>query len=89
MGDTSKMKFSREFDALVTIRDELKLKAHLAKADLKDELEKLESKWELVENDLRLTAKHAKEPIEAIGHKTTELLKELKQGYESVRERLG
>lgn len=88
MGE-SKLKFSREFEALVTIRDELKLKAHLAKADLKDELDRLEKKWQTVENELRLTVSHAKEPIQTIGHKTGELINELKQGYESIRDRLG
>ncbi len=88
MGEVTKQKFTRELDALVTIRDELKLKAHLAKADLKDELDRLETKWQQVENDLRLTVDHAKEPLQDIGHKTGELLKELKKGYESVRDRL-
>ncbi len=88
MTSTSKVTFTRELDALVTLRDELKLKAHLAKAELKDEIERLDKKWQLVENELRLTADHAKEPLQAIGHQTAELIKELTKGYESIRDRV-
>src|SRR4051812_42441038 len=37
MEDEIKNTFKRELEALATIRDELKLKAHLAKSDVKDE----------------------------------------------------
>jgi hypothetical protein len=85
MGQAANSSFKRELQALVTLRDELKLKAHLAKADVKDELNRLEAKWEHVEEELRRTASHAKEPIETIGQKTVELINELKLGYENLR----
>jgi uncharacterized protein YicC (UPF0701 family) len=75
-------------DALVTIRDELRLKAHLAKSDIKDELNRLETKWQRVEEELKRTSGHVKQPLAELGHDTKELVHELKKGYDSVIKRL-
>jgi DNA repair exonuclease SbcCD ATPase subunit len=88
MEDTAKFSFERELSALQTIRDELKVKAHLAKADVKDELNRLEAKWERVDEELRRSAAHMKKPLENIGNDTKALVNELKQGYESIKNRL-
>jgi hypothetical protein len=88
MEDTAKFSFERELSALQTIRDELKVKAHLAKADVKDELNRLEAKWERVDEELRRSAAHMKKPLENIGNDTKALVNELKQGYESIKSRL-
>jgi len=89
MEQNSKMTFKREIEALQTIRDELKVKTHLAKADIKDELSQLESKWQRVEEELRRTANQVKEPLHSISAQTKELVSELKQGYENIVHRLG
>ena len=52
MEDTLKATFKRELDALATLRDELKVKAHLAKADVKDEWNRLESRFQTFEQDI-------------------------------------
>lgn len=88
MEDAANFSFERELAALETIRDELKLKAHLAKADVKDELNRLETKWQRVEEELRRSAEHVKQPLADIGQDTKSLVKELKQGFESVKRRL-
>jgi hypothetical protein len=80
--------FKRELEALATLRDELKLKAHLAKKDLQDELERLETKWLGVDEELRRALAHAKGDLQSIGQSTRTLLLDLKQGYESVRRKL-
>jgi hypothetical protein len=88
MEDSTKFSFERELGALQTLRDELKLKAHLAKADVKDELNQLETRWLRVEEELRRTAGHVKQPLEAIGQETKQLMQELKVGYDNVKRRL-
>jgi hypothetical protein len=85
MEDTQKISFKREFEALATIRDELKLKAHLAKADMKDELNRLEKRWLKLEEELRRGTGHMKEPLEELNASAKELVDELKRGYENIK----
>jgi predicted component of type VI protein secretion system len=89
MEQNAKLTFKREVEALQTIRDELKLKAHLAKADVKDEWNRLENKWQAVEEEIRRTASHAKEPLHSLSAQTKELVDDLKKGYENIVSRLG
>jgi hypothetical protein len=87
--DTKAMtNFKRELEALATIRDELKLKAHLAKADIKDELDQLEAKWLRVDEELQRAKAHAKQDVQTLGQSARELVLDLKQGYESIKRRL-
>jgi hypothetical protein len=88
MEQSIKHTFKRELDALGTIRDELKLKAHLARKDVQDEIDRLESKYRLVDQELDRTKAHAKSEVERIGNEVKTLLVDLKQGYEAVRRRL-
>jgi hypothetical protein len=89
MSADNEINFQRELDAVRTIRDELKLKAHLAKSDLKDELARLEGRWDRLEQEVRRTASHTKEPLLTIGRKAQEALTELRQGYENIKRQLG
>lgn len=88
MNETGKTNFKRELESLATIRDELKLKAHLAKNEIRDELERLERKWLLADEELQRAKTHAKEDVDSISKSAKELLLDLKQGYESVKRRL-
>jgi hypothetical protein len=85
MQESSKVSFKREFEALATIRDELKLKAHLAKADIKDELGRLETRWQKLEEEVRRNSTHMKEPLDDISQGAKELVTELKKGYDNVK----
>lgn len=89
MEPNGKLTFNREIEALQAIRDELRIKTHLAKADIKDEWNQLEGKWQSVEEELRRTASHVKEPLHTISAQTKELLKDLKHGYENIVRQLG
>jgi molecular chaperone GrpE (heat shock protein) len=80
--------FKRELAALATIRDELKLKAHLAKKDLQDELDDLETKWLRVDEELQRVKAHAKQDVQTLSQSARELVLDLKQGYESIKRRL-
>jgi hypothetical protein len=88
MEEMSKVSFKREFEALATIRDELKVKAHLAKAEVKDELGRLENRWQMLEQELRRSSSHVKEPLDDINTSAKELVTELKKGYENLKRRL-
>jgi hypothetical protein len=83
-----KTTFKRELDALATIRDELKLKAHLARKDVQDELVRLESKYRLVDEELGRATSHAASEAARIRAEVKGLLVELKQDYDAVRRRL-
>ena len=87
MEEKAKFDFKQELDAARTIRDELRLKAHLAKADVKDEFNRLETRFHQIEEDLRRASTHVKEPAEVIGKKSAEILRELTSAFESVRRR--
>jgi hypothetical protein len=80
--------FKRELEALATIRDELKLKAHLAKKDIQDELDNLETKWLRVDEELQRAKAHAKQDVQALNQSARGLVLDLKQGYESIKRRL-
>jgi len=83
------MKKSKEkFSELQKARDELKLKAHLFKADVKDEWEELEAKWEKARRDIKPALDAAKEASGNIAEAHSLLLDELKNGYKSIREKL-
>ena len=75
MEENLKAQFKRELDALATLRDELKVKAHLAKADVQDEWNKLESRFQNVESDLKQSSQNLKQPLDAIAQNTRELVR--------------
>lgn len=83
-----KQKLSKELAELQTMRDELKVKLHLAAADARDQWDALERKWERAQEELARVGNHAKEPLEEIGSATRGLVDELKKGYARVKEQL-
>jgi len=88
MEPTLKDKFQRELTALTTIRDELRLKAHLARQDVQDEIRKLESRLSLADEELDRAKAHTKGEIDRLGTDFKQLFTELKQGFENVKRRL-
>jgi uncharacterized protein YjbJ (UPF0337 family) len=69
-------------------RDELKLKLHLGTADLRDEWDELEEKWDGLLGKLRQAGDAADEATDDIKTAARLLANELKEGYEKVRKRL-
>jgi F0F1-type ATP synthase membrane subunit b/b' len=78
-----KSALQNELVALTTTRDELRLKAHLAKADAKTELDRLEKTWERVQEQAQRI--HAKDVVEDIEAGVRGLIEELKSGYERIK----
>lgn len=76
-------------DKLRQERDELRLKLHLGKAELKDEWESLERKWEHLEGRVAGKAEEARESTREVGAAFGVLSEELGEAYRRIRARLG
>jgi hypothetical protein len=81
-------RFERVLDRLRTDRDELRVKAHLAKAEARDEWEKLEFKWREIESRLKAAGHEAKGAGGGVKSAVELLAEELEQGYRKIRRRL-
>lgn len=73
-----------QFQSLKTMRDELKLKAYLARADVKSMWEDLEKKWPELESSLRGMEHGGREVVEGAIHATSTLIKEIESGYKTL-----
>ncbi len=83
------MRNSREiYDELKKTRDELRVQAHLFKAEAKDQWEELEEKWNEARRDMAPALKAAKEASGNVGEANRLLLNEIKEGYKKIRERM-
>jgi len=80
-----KKKFAEMKAEIEQLRDEVKLKAHLGKAEAKDELEKLEKQWD----SFLVNYKPLTDEIEQTTDNTVTALgiaaEELKEGYARIR----
>ena len=70
------------------LRDEIKLKAHLGKADAADEVEKLEKDWKSFLSKYKPLADEAERTAENAGAALRMVADELKAGYERLRKLL-
>jgi hypothetical protein len=87
MADTKDLKAAvqHDFDRLVEARDELRVQLNLAKAEVSDEWDKLETTWLKVQDEFKRVGDHTKAPVKDIGVATQQLIDELKQGYDRIR----
>ena len=69
-------------------RDELNLKLHLAKQDLKEEWNRLNDKLEHLEDKSRLLARATTESSKEIGAAAKLLGEEIKEGFKRIRKQL-
>lgn len=77
--------FKREFAALATLRDELRLKAHLARAEVRSQLDELERRLLLAEEQFQRAKSQVEEDSALVEHKLTGLVADLKIGYEKIK----
>lgn len=70
------------------IRDEIKLKAHLGKAEAKDELEELEKKWDSFLSKYKPLADEVGKTADNTGAAFSAAADELKAGYKRIRKLL-
>lgn len=72
-------------ESLERLRDELKLKVHLATSDARDEWEELEKKLGHLRAKATSIGRVAEDAAEDVGEAVELLGKELKRGYERLR----
>ena len=69
-------------------RDELRVQMHLAKADARDEWDRLETKWDEFQEKLDKVEDAAEDSAKDIGKVLAALGDEIKSGYKRIREAL-
>jgi CBS domain-containing protein len=81
-------KIEAELKSLRRVRDELRVQIHLAKADAKDTWEQLEHKFSEAEKKVKFVAREAQEPLEDVREASLDLLREIRSGYNRIRDAL-
>jgi uncharacterized spore protein YtfJ len=74
-----------ELEKLARTRDELRLQAALGKAETRSEMNRLESVWTRVQDELRRLGEQALAPAAEIGGAARSLVEELAQGYGRIK----
>jgi chaperonin cofactor prefoldin len=74
--------------ALRTQRDDLRVRLHLLKAELRDEFNDLEDKWEHLESRAGHLKDASKESAEDVGAAAGQLAEELGTAYERMKKSL-
>jgi transposase len=87
MIDTDKLKanIKRDLELLHTLREELRLQATLAKADVKSEWAALEARFELAQEEWKRAQGHSKTAMQEIETNLQTMIEELKRSYEALR----
>ena len=75
-------------DDLKQQRDEIRVRLHLAKAEAKEEWERLETKWEHVRGKMGVVGREAGKTAQEVGTALNLAVEELRRGYERVRKLL-
>lgn len=75
-------------DDLTQQRDELNVKLHLAKAEVRDEWDKLEAKWEEMKGNMTTMGEEAEKTAESVTTAAGLLAEEIKKGYERIKNAL-
>ncbi len=77
---------AEEVEALRRLRDELRVRLHLAKAEVRDRFEALEKKWHHLEARMELVAKESRDASVDVREAAKLLAGELREGYQRVKQ---
>ena len=83
-----KARTQREIDELRRMRDELKVRVHLAKAEAKDRWDELEKQFHRLESKGHQIAQASEEPLRDVKDAARVLVDEIREGYRRIREAL-
>jgi predicted nucleic acid-binding Zn-ribbon protein len=81
-------RINQEFENLRTLRDELRVKIELGKAEVRDKWEELEGDWQHVEGKIRVLGEETRESAKEVGEATEILVGELRDAYRRLRDLL-
>jgi CBS domain-containing protein len=76
----------REVQDLRRLRDELKVRIHLGKAEARDRWEELERALHTLESKAKRTSRAAEEPLRKLEQDLRGLVKDLREGYQKIRD---
>jgi hypothetical protein len=88
MEDGTVFEFERELAALAALRAELALKVHLASTELRGELEQLEHKWNLAQQELQRAKAHVERDAALLRRGMNVLLSDLRRGLQNAKRAL-
>jgi CBS domain-containing protein len=83
-----KARIQREIDELRRVRDELKVRMHLAKAEAKDRWNELEHQFHNLEAKGHQIAQASEEPLREVREAAKLLVDQIRDGYRRIRESL-
>lgn len=83
---TERAHWMNDLTSVRQMRDELRLKANLLRADLRDQWERLEEQWTKLERDIRPVGGAIGTTVEQLDASTRELLKTVGAGYARIRD---
>lgn len=83
-----KERMEKELDELRRVRDELRVRMHLARADARDLWERLERRFSELETHARRAAQRTEGPLHELGEAARHLAEELRNGYRELRGKL-
>lgn len=83
---TERAHWMNDVTSVRQMRDELRLKAGLLRADLRDQLERLEDEFKRLEGELRPVGDAVEATAKDLDAATRELLKTLGAGYARIRD---
>lgn len=86
----SKSVFKQELETLEQVRDELRVQAHLFKADTKKKMVELEKDFQKLKRELRTSSvkRATKESAAEVSEATRRLAKAVRNGMHEIRESL-
>jgi hypothetical protein len=80
-------RFEQEVAELRRVRDELRVRIHLGKAEARDLWDRLEQRFSELEGHAKRAAQRTGGPIHELGDAARHLLDELRAGYRDLRGR--
>ncbi len=81
----AKETLQRELESLRQTGEELKLQATLARADMRTEWQRIETRLALAQEEVTRISDHTKAAAREIEQRTRALFEEIKSGYERIR----
>ena len=75
----------KDIKSVEQLRDEIKVQAHLLKAEAKSEFKKMEKDWKIIKREIFPVKRAAHKSRVEIKKSTRDLLHSLKSSYERVR----
>ena len=77
-----------EIDRLRAMRDELRVRAHLAAKEVRDGFEKTEKRWTELESHLPAARREGGAAMRDIGEAGRELVHSIRKAYERIKDQL-